>query len=262
MANQLPAPPRSCCFSAAKLRAYGFGYGYEATLDDSKVVIAYNQLGCTCADKYRQNGEIPRRYLHVFSLKRGSWTTPKTDFFETAGVFLNGYLNWISFSQLRGLKIIVLDVEKMKASRMSTPAGTDRYSSRLGTLDKRLCMVTKRSSAFDVWLANTEPSVKKEWSKRYSFTVGVERDYQQLNIICILKDGRIVASDKKSRHLIFYDPSKGSHNVFECTPSMMSSATGIEYIESLASPSDMCCVTQSHYHYFDDLYGCEDLDDF
>ncbi|KAJ9540183.1 hypothetical protein OSB04_026689 [Centaurea solstitialis] len=272
-AKQLPAPPQSCCISAGNRRAYGFGYGYKATPDDSKIVIAYNQPLCTCADKDRVCEKTLRRYCHVFSLKDGSWTTPRTDFFRSAclfrfqdaGVYLNGYLNWISCCPIWGLEIIVLDVEEMKCSRMNAPRGVlhpeisggyDEHSSRLGTLEIRLCIATKRGGAFDVWVQNTEQYVKKEqskrysfevdvvkkeWSKRYSFKVGVERDYSHLRIVCILEDDRIVVGDSKSNHLIFYDPSKGLYDVFEYTPKLVLFATGIDYVESLALPSDICC---------------------
>ena len=71
--------------------------------------------------------------------------------------------------------------------------GTNQGSSRLGTLHRRLCVVTKRKSRFEVWVLNTERYVHQELSKRYSFTgVGIERDYHRLHTICILDDGRII----------------------------------------------------------------------
>lgn len=241
-AKKLPDPPRSCCcISARSRRAYGFGYGYKATPDDSKIVIAYDKLSCDCFDKGGHNS----KYCHVFSLKRGSWTTPKTaflraGFFENVGVFLNGYLHWISW--YRRLEILALDVEDMKVSRMDVPDGTNnQLSSRLGTLHRRLCMVTKRPSGFDVWvMIYAKRYMHKWWSKKYSFTLGVERDYNHLKTICILEDGRIVVRDSKSCNLIFYDPSKGVHNVIKCTKCIMPFATGIDYIETLAQPSDIC----------------------
>ncbi|KAJ9546158.1 hypothetical protein OSB04_025865 [Centaurea solstitialis] len=246
-ARKLPDPPRSCCISARERHAYGFGYGYEATPDDSKIVIGYNQLSCDCSEsaneyEYDSDGEYisDSKYCHVFSLKQGSWTTPKTDFgcaniSQAVGVFLNGYLNWLS--GYRGSKIIVLDVEEMKFSRMGVPDGTNE-SSRLGTLHRRLCIVNKNKTGFIVWVLNIERYLHKEWLKRYSFTIGIERDYHCLDTICILEDGRIVLMDFKSLHLIFYDPSKGSQNIFKCMASFTTS--GIEYVESLASPSDIC----------------------
>ncbi|KAJ9546163.1 hypothetical protein OSB04_025870 [Centaurea solstitialis] len=242
-ANKLPNPPRSCCISAGKLRAYGFGYGYDATPHDSKIVIGYSKVFCKCS-----RSKSDRKYCHVFSLKRGSWTTPETDFgsdgiLRTAGVFINGYLNWIFGYPGEKLSITVLDVEEMKnVTRMDAPVGTDQGSSCLGTLHKRLCVVTQTNSRFRVWVLNTERYLHKEWSKTYSFTgVCIGRDYHRLRTICILEDGRIVLKDSKSRRLIFYDPSKGfSRSVFRCTQPF--TATGIEYVESLASPSDICLL--------------------
>nr|GEY28375.1 F-box domain-containing protein [Tanacetum cinerariifolium] len=209
---------------------YGFGYG--ATPDDLKIV------------RFRDHD------LDVFSLKTNSWSTsknfiPKANFRNEVGTFFNGFLYWIDYN--KDMTILALDVNKIVIWRTQLPLwGNDSTSTlpRLGTLRGCLCTIKERdNSVFDVWVLEKQ-GVKKLWSKICSFSLCLEGNYlNKYQPINILDDGRILMSND-SNQLIIFDTSKHSYKMvinFETFQSLRT-LRGIEYTETLVSPSDLCCV--------------------
>ncbi|PWA62437.1 F-box domain-containing protein [Artemisia annua] len=228
--SKIVRDPYSPCFKPN--HTYGFGYG--ATTDDLKIV------------RFRDHD------LDVFSLKTNSWSTsknfiPNADFRNEVGTFLNGFLYWIDYNS--DMTILALDVNKMAIWRAQLPPyqGSDSTYTlpRLGTLRGCLCTIKERdNSVFDVWVLEKQ-GVKKLWSNICSFSIGLEGNYvNKFHPINILDDGRILMVNDSSGQLIIYDTSKHSYKMLNSSRTFQSLRTlrGIEYVESLVSPSDLGCV--------------------
>ncbi|GJX10286.1 F-box domain containing protein [Tanacetum coccineum] len=219
-------------YSPCLKRNHTYGFGYGATPDDLKIV------------RFRDCD------LDVFILKTNSWSTsknfiPEANFRNEVGTFLNGFLYWIDYKEK--MTILALDVNKVVIWRTQLPIwGSDSTSTlpRLGTLRGCLCTIKERDdSVFDVWVLEKQ-GVKKLWSKICSFSIGLQGNYvNKYKAINILDDGRILMAND-SNQLIIFDTSKHSYKMVSNVETFQSLRTlrGIEYTESLVSPSDLCCV--------------------
>ncbi|GJY43378.1 F-box domain containing protein [Tanacetum coccineum] len=219
-------------YSPCLKRNHTYGFGYGASPDDLKIV------------RFRDCD------LDVFSLKTNSWSTsknfiPEANFRNEVGTFLNGFLYWIDYKE--EMTILALDVNKVVIWRTQLPLwGSDSSCTlpRLGTLRGCLCTIKERDdSIFDVWVLEKQ-GIKKLWSKICSFSIGLQGNYvNKYKAINILDDGRILMAND-SNQLIIFDTSKHSYKMVSNVETFQSLRTlrGIEYTESLVSPSDLCCV--------------------
>ncbi|XP_024992113.1 putative F-box protein At3g16210 [Cynara cardunculus var. scolymus] len=222
---------------------YGFGYG--ATPDDLKIIIGRGKLYSSDYDSNRNWNNCD-----VYSLKTGSWSTlenilPSLTYKDDVGVFLNGFLYWVYISFVGGVKenLVALDVEEMVASTMHMPNQYFHLSSALGILHGRLCTIKDivLGNGFDVWVMK-EQGVENSWSKEFSVRLAFEDVYGLLQTVCILEDGRIVVIDRLQRFIIC-DPSKGTYKRIKgFTSPEIIFKKGVQYIESLVSPSDIWVV--------------------
>ncbi|KAJ9562338.1 hypothetical protein OSB04_007498 [Centaurea solstitialis] len=262
--NELPGLPLPCCVMAAMTgRIYGFCHGNIITAKAS----------CLCPSSNTYNN------CNVFSLKNGSWTTPKTtfaggnEFVETVGMFLNGFLHWIA-CLLDEFHIVVLDVTEMVVTQMDAPPLTTYYCYRrlsvLGMLHGCLCMSSVWSNGFDVWVRE-----QSEWSKQYSFALPFYRYGCNNRLdVSILEDGRVLVKDEVSNLIIMCHLFERCYYIFKCASEIRVAnivndhehgnhdrvGKPFEYVESLVSPSDIChCATQDYNPKWNLLHHCNTL---
>ncbi|KAJ9562370.1 hypothetical protein OSB04_007530 [Centaurea solstitialis] len=117
--KEVPGLPPPCCrISAINGCLYGFGHGN----------IIIGKPTCICPSRRTYNN------CNVFSLKNGSWSTPKTtfvggpEFVQKVGMFLDGFLHWIACSMFDEFYIVVLDVTEMRPF--------DKYIRKTNTLGR------------------------------------------------------------------------------------------------------------------------------
>lgn len=219
--------------------AFVYGFAHGANLDDSKIV------------RFRASGSTSYNNLDtcdVFDFKTSSWSTLSMVIrynkyeFDDVGTFVNGFLYWIAtFCR----KIMSLNVNQMIVSEIQLPNRHCFTELHLGTLHGRLCMISDTSnlieSGYDIWVMNVE----NLWSKEFSFTLGFGVNYfHEFRVLNIVDDGRILMVDSLKR-LIIFDASKCSYILQETTSASAIDfvmVRGIEYVETLVSPSDICGV--------------------
>ncbi|PWA77840.1 F-box domain-containing protein [Artemisia annua] len=118
----------------------------------------------------------------------------------------------------------------------------------VGTIDGCLCMIDKCGDmGFNVWVMKRQ-GVENSWTKRWSFTLRVDSNYStKLFPVCILDSGKILIMDR-SHQLFIYCTSNDSSkklNRREEVKGLYASCNkkdGIECVESLVSPLDLCFV--------------------
>ncbi|PWA42974.1 F-box domain-containing protein [Artemisia annua] len=242
----LPDPPETRCCRLAYGHhychriAYAYGFGYGENLDDLKIV------------RFKENNELcrydnRRGVCEVFSFKKMTWSMSQNinikdiKFEEIMGKFVNGYLYWLPN---KDSMLIVLDVKEMVVSELCLPFRRPydfHHSTRLGLIDGCLCLLNKsiNKTEFDLWVMNE----KSIWLKRCSFTLALDLPSRGRfhYPICILNDGRILIRDSNFQ-LVIYDISDGSYTLMNLLLDYddISTVHGIEYVESLVSPLDVC----------------------
>ncbi|KAL7612412.1 hypothetical protein Lser_V15G08624 [Lactuca serriola] len=224
--KEIPDPPYP--FNGA---TYAFGFGYGATPDDLKIVRI------EVHDDFYGDWNT----FDVFDLKKSSWITrkdfsPKYGFHEDiGGTFLNGFLYWVAY-KYDIVVILCMNIKVMVVSKIDIP---DRcHCTLLGSINGCLCIISMiRFNRFDVLLMKEHNS----WSKAFSFRFGLKCiNWRNLFYpISILDHGRIIMMDGSFR-IFIYDTLKRSCKSISLKN--FRTIYGIEYIESLVSPSYMCFV--------------------
>lgn len=214
---------------------YAYGFGYGTTADDLKIV------------RLRQHFDTSDRSSKplVFSLKTWSWSMPSylnTGSFYTnsfSGTFLNGFLYWKA-----RIKILALDLKRMVFSEIDCP---NKWITNLGTYNSRLCMMcanNKNVDKYELWVMK-EHGFGKSWSMVSLFRLdsGLSRVVCIGSESCILDDGKLLIL-KSSKQLIVYDMFKDSYKEVNVLTSfgLDEGLQAVEYVESLASPSDICSI--------------------
>nr|XP_043630199.1 F-box/kelch-repeat protein At3g06240-like [Erigeron canadensis] len=229
---------------------YGFGYG-SSIPDDVKIV---RFRGCEYSSSNRHTCD-------VFSPKRNSWTVlenfvQNANYLNNVGMFANGRLYWIANSKYNDqeCKIVALDVNKMKLLYINVPCDglLDRYrymSSALGTIHGCLCIVAQKNTRnenypwnqsgnrFKMWVM-TKKGVKKSWSEVSPLALNLKSEFRY-SPVSILDDGIVLIMVESFQELVIYDVMTHSHKVINvsASPSYFRRIHGIEYVESMVSPS-------------------------
>ncbi|KAL4570387.1 hypothetical protein LXL04_026039 [Taraxacum kok-saghyz] len=192
--------------------------------------------------------------FHVFDLKNSVWSSqefvPAYDFYnDMAGVFINGFLYWVAFRNFDKV-ILALDVKKMVFSTLDLPHGCDLMTNFLLRNECNTLWMICRSfigNNFDVWVMKDLKGVENSWSKACSLTCNLEDDclcfgFQYSSCIYILDQGRFLMMDGHGR-LFIYDTLKGPRGtrigLKDDLLNYRHQVHGIEYVESLVSPSDI-----------------------
>ncbi|KAL4576430.1 hypothetical protein LXL04_012523 [Taraxacum kok-saghyz] len=148
------------------------------------------------------------------------------------------YFDWNTFdvNKYDMVVILALDVKKMVLLKIDVP---DRcHCTLLGSLNGDLCIISMSSlNEFDVWLMKEE---KNSWCKAFSFTMGLKGIWCNMFFpVSMLDRGKIIMIDS-SYQLFIYDTVKRTCK--SVSVENFQTVYGMEYIESLVSPSDMCLV--------------------
>ncbi|KAJ0657567.1 putative F-box domain-containing protein [Helianthus annuus] len=230
--------------------SYVFGFGHGETPHDLKIVRFAYMCRTSC---YRWN---------VFDLKTSSWSTPQFTepdfyFWGDAGVFLNGFLYWVTLRQRR-FNILALNVKEMGFSMIKLFHGVDPEMLLLGSIGGCLCTINKSTTGFDVWLMKQQCD-ENSWTKAHSFKFGLEGN--RFYPICVLGNGKILMTCS-SIQFVIYDTSKDSYKTLNALEtldhidrlskifnsrsvggsSQFKVVRSIEYVESWVSPSEMCYI--------------------
>ncbi|GKA94649.1 F-box domain containing protein, partial [Tanacetum coccineum] len=189
--------------------------------------------------------------FYVFSFRNNSWSRSKNYNIEDicinhndVGTFLNGYLHWIVCKDYQFM-IMALNLDNMVLSY--TPIrGLSHIviNSRLATLHGCLCIIDSDYYG-ESQLFMSEMNEQGVWSEQCVFISGLEvSNFAPLNI---LEDGRILMLNNSKNKLVIYDTLKQSYEFLELSQKLdysrdLRGLNGIEYVETLASPSDLFAV--------------------
>ncbi|PWA58284.1 F-box domain-containing protein [Artemisia annua] len=208
---------------------YVYGFGYGTTLDDLKIV----RIAVSGIHSY-----------DIFSLKNESWSSRskligKYHFYHYSGTFVNGFLYWVAGKESHWPLIVALDIKEKVFSEILIPSGCKWR--RLGTFNGRLCMICIQANDVELWVMN-EHGFGKSWLRKCSSDRASLGGYD--NLVCVLDDGKLLCLNYKSQKLIVFDMFKESYKEVNTLISFgeLGKLGGIEYVESLASPSDMLSV--------------------
>ncbi|GMI96160.1 hypothetical protein like AT3G23880 [Hibiscus trionum] len=155
-----------------------FGFGFDASVDDYKVV----RIRCYPIRPF-EDGYNYESIFEVYSLRTNCWRMilefPFRIPFRTAAKHVNGSLNWPLFNQPGWFldTIISLDLAEETCKEVPQPCYGDRASKRsLGVLDGCLCVLCHYGRSYtDVW-------VMKEYGKRESWTKLVTITYMGVSM--------------------------------------------------------------------------------
>lgn len=212
-----------------KTTAQSYGFCYGASPDDLKIV--------------RLRSKKPWKTCDVFNLKTGTWNMPKILFQDNyfndgVGTFVNGILYWNADSQ----KIVALNVNEMVFSNINLPYPYVYIRAPLGTLHGQLCMIIENPddcALLEMWVM-MEHGVENSWSKSYSFKI----NYQLLlRVVTPTDDGRILLAGLSA--VVNYDPLKQTYKTLGADLLIglfRFRVRGMEYVESLTSPFEICFV--------------------
>ena len=134
--------------------------------------------------------------------------------------------------------LIALNLRDMALSEIHLPLQRIHDRAQLGTIHGRLCLIDIDGYNFGLWVMN-EQGAQNSWSNTCSCRLlDGNRSYKP---ICTLDNSRILMRDILNHQLIIYDSSNDSYMLLN-TISLddLHIIRGIEYVESLFSPSGVC----------------------
>lgn len=164
---------------------------------------------------------------------------------------LNGFLYWLAEKSGVGMVIMALDVKEMVMSEIHLPDqygdytsiiyephGTRRwkyFSTLFGQLHGCLCMIKRSCNRFDLWVMK-EQGDGNSWAIACSFKLGSNNFFYPIRV---LDNGTILLTNHNQFSI--YNTSNDSCKMLKFPENLDWRVNGgIEYIESLVSPSDMC----------------------
>lgn len=209
--------PRRCS-------ALNFGFGYDCTNDDYKVV--------RIVDRYPSLGFISAqmdRIVHVYSLRTNSWeivewTEPQDSMGvrENGTVINNSLVHWKFWSPQEGLyRIHCFDLcQKQWTDDVPLPDINSHMAREnirdalldFGVLDERLYLSATDSekSVVDIWIMN-EYGVKESWVKKFQISDSrVSRSLRVSPIVCLSRKHQILLrTGNKDEHKIYWYNTEG-----------------------------------------------------
>lgn len=135
--------------------------------------------------------------------------------------------------------LIALNLNDMVLSEVHLPFQRSYYSAKLGTINGCLCLINIDDYSFGLWAMNGQ-GVQNSWSNTCSRKLSLDVN-PFYGPICTLDNGKILMRNL-NHQLIIYDTANDSYRVLNAVLSLddMHIQHGIEYVESLISPSDIC----------------------
>ncbi|XP_058216960.1 F-box/kelch-repeat protein At3g23880-like [Rhododendron vialii] len=206
----------------------GFGLGYDASIDDYKVVLMlkdWRSIGIALevkvytlrTDSWRRIGDFPhdRPYYRLLP-----------------GVFLNGALHW----KLDSNRLIVsLDLAKETYGEFLEPEYQYGCSyEMLCAFSGCLCVLYHdyHRNCADLWVLK-EYGIRESWTKLVVVPYVTSPSYFNFTIpVCILKNGEVLL--KTHKHLVRYNPKVGTFT-YPTIPIDLTFSNVHPYVESLVS---------------------------
>ncbi|KAG5549748.1 hypothetical protein RHGRI_014898 [Rhododendron griersonianum] len=211
----------------AHVEYYGFGLGYDASIDDYKVVLLlkdWRSIGIALEVK-------------VYTLRTNSWRrigdSPhgRPYYCLRPGVFVNGAFHWkLDTNRL----IVSLNLVKETYGEFLEPEYQDGGSYvMLGAFSGCLCVLYDyHRTCADLWVLK-EYGIRESWTKLVVVPYATSPSHLKFTIpVCILKNGKVLL--KTPKHLVRYNPKVGTFT-YPTTPIDLMLSIVHPYVESLIS---------------------------
>ncbi|XP_076891845.1 F-box/kelch-repeat protein At3g06240-like isoform X2 [Bidens hawaiensis] len=218
-------PPSGCCKMQLGLYVV-YGFGYQESTDDYKLVELYGEI------KDRET------LVSIYSLKSGKWKEigvyPHVFSFFEFCKFSNGAIHWIAVKDIGPRIIVSLDLEKETYGEVLQPVYDEGDKDlRLGSLNEWLCVLCEyRGIRTDLWVMKVY-GVKDSWTKLVSMQyLNVPRRDRLLRPLCMPNDGKFLLHFGW-RKLIVYDSKNNSYSKIKNLDKCFGACT---FVESLVSP--------------------------
>ncbi|PWA89520.1 F-box associated interaction domain-containing protein [Artemisia annua] len=221
--NKLPW----CGFNGKCGSYLGFGFGYDESSDDYKV------LGISGLWNHGTKAEVK-----IYSLKSGYWKTlgnfPRGLPRQALGMFFNGALHWMT--ECKGSQpttIVSFDLATETFGEILQPVYDEGHNYlTLCTLGEWLSVVCDYpGDRSDIWVMKVY-GVQDSWTKLFSIphitNIKIPKD---LMALCITHDGKCLL--KLEKELVLYDPKNGSFSEIQKIDEYFTVNT---FVESLVSP--------------------------
>ncbi|XP_043712433.1 F-box protein CPR1-like [Telopea speciosissima] len=191
-------------------RFIGYGFGYEPTTGDYKLVM-FAQASFDDGYTWHSEGK-------VYSLITNSWKRiGDMDCCLTTrlpGVLANSALHWIA-DRVKGpftppSIIVSFDLKNEEFGEVPLPEFVDsKFHMTVGVLGGKLCMVCNfERVCVEVWIMK-DYGIRDSWEKQFSIKQPSRlRSFMSVSPICYSKNGEIVLA-KASGELFMYDPRRG-----------------------------------------------------
>ncbi|XP_050383097.1 F-box/kelch-repeat protein At3g23880-like [Argentina anserina] len=212
----LPQPPR------IHDGIYIFGFGYDSSTDDYKVILGHN---CD---------------FFLFTLKSGSWkkleSLTKNYVVHNRGCLVNEALHWVGFDGSIRKGIVSFDLEEELFHEISFPYPPNPVDSHLyaevGILNNCLTLFfhwPETRSEFKMWVMK-EHGAKKSWTEVINIPSGILGE-EYICMTCISEIGVLMMRLGLNGRLGIYNPKE------ETFRSLVDFDDTVTYVESLLSPS-------------------------
>ncbi|KDP40077.1 hypothetical protein JCGZ_02075 [Jatropha curcas] len=215
--------------SLSRSAPYGYnsyGFGYDPTTDDYKVVL----IGAVSAFNVYA--------FSVYSMRTACWgrikTFPYDSFVCGAGVFLHGALHWVARNrESEDDKYVVsaFNLENELFQDMPVPDVDDCFEFVLGTLKECLCLLYSQSDMHnDFWMMR-EYGLGKSWTR-----VTITYSYICMVPLCLAQNGEALL--ELDGTLVQHNLETGTYETleFEGLP-IGGGFEAATYVESLISPN-------------------------
>ncbi|XP_026377686.1 F-box/kelch-repeat protein At3g06240-like [Papaver somniferum] len=200
-----------------------YGFGYDGTIDDYKLVRILGSSTWSCAQK------IPYKFPHARRCR---------------GLLFNGTLHWLGFTitQENSPEVIVsYDISNEKALELPLPEetmlqlGNQNAHKNIGMLSDCLCLVLNFPPVHRYIWVMQEYGADASWTKQYTFIHQMISNFVYSKPIWSLRNGEILI-DVDYGFLLF-DPSNGSQRMLEVQEFHDTYFLGqpVIYMESLVS---------------------------
>ncbi|XVF62731.1 hypothetical protein PTKIN_Ptkin09bG0031600 [Pterospermum kingtungense] len=207
-----------------------YGFGYDHSLDDYKVVNIVNEA-----------------FVYVYSLKTDTWRKaaqnfPYKSFNSDHGIPLNGAVHWVFGRGKNSVEsssrvIVAFDFAEGKLREVPLPSDAADSFNTVGVFGGCLCWLTCGTSTgttavkqYDFWVMS-EYGIKESWTK-----VVINIPFLCLRPLSFLKnDEALLEIDGK---LVLYNPKEGTHRELVIHGIHGRKKLEIQtYVESLVSPT-------------------------
>ncbi|KAL7124667.1 hypothetical protein ABFS83_14G063700 [Erythranthe nasuta] len=187
--------PFGFCFGFACVEEGGYGFGYNESTDEYKVVRV----------RYKEYSEAGT-HAHMYSSKTGSWK--EIDDLDKhlagrAGKFVNGRLHWLVFGWGPDWEIVALDLVEEKYETVDWPVcfpKVDMFPPYLENTGGYLTLMDCNSyaNAMSVWVM-TEYGTPESWTKIWTFPNSFDLPIEHVcrsptPPLCLKRNGDVVVA--------------------------------------------------------------------